>query len=981
MAAVNSAPRFVNFGKLITDLGDYDTGYSIAIQADGKILVAGWSGGNFALARYNPDGSLDTTFSGDGKVTTNFGFSAQGYSVAVQGDGRILVAGQSGGNFALARYNPDGSLDTTFDGDGQLTTDFGYSDYGYSVAVQTDGKILMAGYSGSYPFSYDFALARYNADGSLDTTFSGDGKVTTDFGAGVDDQGYSTALQADGKILVAGYSGNYPNQDFALVRYNSDGSLDTTFSGDGKVTTDFGSSSDIVRSIVVQANGKILVAGYSGTPFDYNFALARYNPNGSLDTTFSGDGKVTTDFGGNDAGFSVTLQADGKILVAGASTINGNSDFALARYNPDGSLDTSFSDDGKVTTAIGSGYDYGYSVTVQADGKILIVGESSNSDYDFALARYNPDGSLDTSFETIDSSISAASYTEGDSPVALDSDVHIRDVELDMLNGGLGNYSGATLTLARHDGPNAEDLFSPTGTLGALTEGNPFDIGGTVIGTVTQNSGGTLTLLFNDNATAALVDEALQQIAYSNSSDAPPFSVQIDWTFSDGNTGAQGTGGALSATRATVVNIIPTNDAPTAVNNTVTTPEDTAYVFTASDFGFSDIDGDSLVEITVTTLPTAGSLTLYGMELTATDQVVWAPDLDAGQLVFTPAPNANGASYASFGFQVSDGMALSDNYTLTVDVTAVRDDLTLTGTVGNDTLTGDLIDAGSYDTLSGLDGDDVLKGLVGNDTLLGGNGHDRLYGGTDADTLAGGIGNDIYGVDNPGDTVTEYAGAGSDTVQSAVSYTLAANVENLALTGTAALNGAGNGLANTLQGNGAANRLNGGAGADILKGWAGNDTLNGGAGADTLHGGAGNDIFVFNSKAGADTVADFMSGTDKLKFSQAALPVGDSDTVLEDAMSLAGSGGFTVGAELVIATQNIGGGITATSAAAAIGSASAAYAAGAHALFAVDNGSQSAVYYFTAANANAAVEANELLLVATLSATAGTVLADYGLTA
>jgi Ca2+-binding RTX toxin-like protein len=301
-----------------------------------------------------------------------------------------------------------------------------------------------------------------------------------------------------------------------------------------------------------------------------------------------------------------------------------------------------------------------------------------------------------------------------------------------------------------------------------------------------------------------------------------------------------------------------------------------------------------------------------------------------------------------------DAVQSSVTYTLPVNV----ENLALTGT-------------------SAIDG--MGNGLA--NTLTGNGAANRLNGGAGADTLKGWNGNDTYVVDNTGDSVTESSGAGIDTVQSAVPYTLGANVENLTLTGTAALNGTGNALANMLQGNDVNNALNGGFGTDILKGWAGNDTLNGGADADTLYGGAGNDIFVFNGKTGADVVTDFMSGTDKLKFSQAALPVGDGDTVLEGAVALAGPGGFLKTAELVIATQNIAGGIAPSSAAAAIGSATAAYAAGAHALFAVDNGSQSAVYYFTAANANAIVEANELVLLATLSATASTVLADYGLAA
>ena len=329
--------------------------------------------------------SAPTFAPGDGIVTTETGTrSTIGESVTLQADGKILVAGSSGEGggiwkFALVRYNTDGSLDTSFSGDGKLTTATGTGeDNGNSVTVQADGKILVAGdsYNGS---TLDFALVRYNTDGSLDTSFSGDGILTTAIGTG-HDNGNSVTVQADGKILVAGDSDTGTNSDFALVRYNTDGSLDNSFSGDGKLTTAIGTGQDYGNSITVQADGRILVAGYSYNGPNFDFALVRYNTDGSLDTSFSGDGILTTAIGtGQDYGRSVTVQADGKILVAGASFNGTSSDFALVRYNSDGSLDTSFSGDGKLTTDIYSNEENGYSVTVQADGKILVAGASSQS--------------------------------------------------------------------------------------------------------------------------------------------------------------------------------------------------------------------------------------------------------------------------------------------------------------------------------------------------------------------------------------------------------------------------------------------------------------------------------------------------------------------------------------------------------------------------------------------------------------------------
>ena len=397
-------------GMVITDFGgNDDTGNAVAIQPDGKIVVAGSSkndlGNDFAVVRYNSDGSLDTTFSEDGLAVTDFGsFHDYGNAVALQSDNKIVVAGTSKNDldtdFAVARYNIDGSLDASFDEDGRVTMDFGgNSDQSNAVAIQPDGKIVAAGTSES-----DFAVARYNADGSLDTSFGVDGIVSTDIS--FDDTGRAVALQPDGKIVVAGTVNSNLYDDLAVIRYNSDGSLDTTFDEDGIVTTDFGTYKSCVSGsyIAIQSDGKIVIPGTSGEPFippppyffadnAFDFAVARYNNDGSLDTSFNENGKVTTDlYNSNDYGFAVSIQADGKIVMAGR--IDG--DFAVVRYNVDGSLDTSFDEDGKVTTDSGSGFfDEGRSVAIQSDGKIVVAGSAGGN---FAVVRYNIDGSLDKSF-------------------------------------------------------------------------------------------------------------------------------------------------------------------------------------------------------------------------------------------------------------------------------------------------------------------------------------------------------------------------------------------------------------------------------------------------------------------------------------------------------------------------------------------------------------------------------------------------------
>ncbi|MFN9917280.1 MAG: delta-60 repeat domain-containing protein, partial [Pirellulaceae bacterium] len=312
------------------------------------------------------------------------------------------------------------------------------------------------------------------------------------------DLGYSVTVQPDGKIVLGGSATIGSTTDFALVRYNADGSLDNSFGTGGRVTTAIGTDHDLGYSVTVQPDGKIVLGGSATIGSTTDFALVRYNADGSLDNSFGTGGMVTTAIGtGNDFGNSVTLQPDGKIVVGGWASNGSNNDFALVRYNADGSLDTSFGTGGRVTTAIGTGTDHGRSVTVQPDGKIVVAGVARiGSTDDFALVRYNADGSLDARFDLAGTLGGSVSYTENGSPVVLDSDIRVFDVELSSTN-----FSGATLTLVRNGGASAQDLFSATGTLGALNQGGFLVVGGTTIGMVTTNSGGTLVLSFNSSAT------------------------------------------------------------------------------------------------------------------------------------------------------------------------------------------------------------------------------------------------------------------------------------------------------------------------------------------------------------------------------------------------------------------------------------------------------------------------------------------------
>jgi len=412
-AAGDLDPTFSGDGKVRTNIGGVlvnDYGRAIAIQPDGKIVAVGdhftnWDPGgkgDFAVVRYKTNGALDSLFSGDGKLTSDFGECDMPLDVAIQPDGKIVVAGQTCNltsfecDLALSRYNINGSLDTTFSGDGKVTKDFGGGDNGTfgGLAIQSDGKIVIAGYmdNGS---NGDFAVYRYLPNGTLDTTFHGDGMVNTGFGSGRIDVATDLAIASGGKLVVVGSTcdGSEENCNFAIARFNPNGSLDTTFSADGKVTTDFGGS-DNGWGMVIQSNGKIVMAGYSEVPGDSRFALTRYNPNGSLDTTFSADGKVLTNpiLGVNDWIYGLVIQSDGKLVVAGMTGDFGSREFILARYNSNGSLDNTFSGNGWLTTDFG-GDDYAYDIAIQTDGRLVVIGRTNagpGTDFDFALARYLP---------------------------------------------------------------------------------------------------------------------------------------------------------------------------------------------------------------------------------------------------------------------------------------------------------------------------------------------------------------------------------------------------------------------------------------------------------------------------------------------------------------------------------------------------------------------------------------------------------------
>ena len=369
--AGNLNPAFNTQGYVQnSNVGNFN---AVAVQPDGKILAAGvahaFHHDVFSVIRYKPDGTQDNTFADNGMQITDFNLkpypkesSATVTCIATR-NGTIVLAGQLKGlennqisdSVAVAVYNTDGSLNTQFSGDGKQTLLLKATDYVANVAIQADGKIVVAGTAAPSRGQASCFLLRFNTDGTLDKTFDGDGVRFFDLG-------FLSAmtLQADGKMVVATTIVENDKSRFVLARFNTDGTFDNTFGSDGKQDDDFALFDLSFRgtSLALQADGKIVVGGYAGST-TLDFAITRYNADGSLDKTFSGDGGDVLDFGAQDHLNAVAIQQDQKI-IAGGYTLKYGTDgtltinFALARYNTDGSLDQSFSDDGKQVSDLGT---------------------------------------------------------------------------------------------------------------------------------------------------------------------------------------------------------------------------------------------------------------------------------------------------------------------------------------------------------------------------------------------------------------------------------------------------------------------------------------------------------------------------------------------------------------------------------------------------------------------------------------------------
>jgi uncharacterized delta-60 repeat protein len=386
---------------------------SSVVTTNGGSGDGGSGGPTFTPAQGILDDSFNSTgYYEEASPISNFD---DGYTLALQSDGKILLGGGNS-NFLIARFNPNGTLDTSFNGTGYRQEDISPTggDWGQSIKILSDGNILLGGYCFVSGFGDDFCMAKFlSSDGSLDTTWGNSGKKIQHLGTSTD-RAQSLILDSNGKILMGGicYNGNY---DFCLARFDSNGNLDTTFNSTGKVIQPMGPSYDEGRVLGIQSTGKILLAGYiidSGDGNKYKFAVARFDTSGNLDTTFASSGKFIYALTSSSTQpiylTSMVVQNDDKILLGGFcdmdSTSGANDQFCMIRLDANGNFDNSFDGDGILIFDVpGSTSDRITSLAIQPDGKIIAGGYCTTSlSEKFCLARFNSNGSLDTTFNSSD---------------------------------------------------------------------------------------------------------------------------------------------------------------------------------------------------------------------------------------------------------------------------------------------------------------------------------------------------------------------------------------------------------------------------------------------------------------------------------------------------------------------------------------------------------------------------------------------------
>lgn len=466
------AARFTTDGKLdqtfggkgvtITDAGsETDALASVAIQSNGKIVAGGQTSRNginqFALIRYNNDGSVDSSYGSQGLVITNFGNICNINSIALTADNKVVAVGNynngSASDFAIARYLKTGALDPTFNGNGEVTSNFGNSDNAIAVALDTTGKIVVGGYYTDPSNNSHFEIARYTTNGSLDPSFNGSGVTGTNFGS---NQEYLSAivLESNGEIIAGGNIwGGQSYSELAFARFDVDGLIDSSFGINGQTLDPIGTNDyDYLYFLAISPNGQILSGGYTLSDNLGYFTMLKLNPNGSLDSGFASDGNLLFNYPGNSIGYiSAMVQNDGKIVVNGTTTETSIPNF-LARFNPDGSSDLSYGNEGMAATN-------GVAAVMQKDQKVVECNSyavDSSGETGIVMSRYNSDGSPDLTYGN--------NGVVQDFPGALvDNSMAIQPDDKVVVGAYVSNNFGANLELIRYDTDGTPDATFGTG--------------------------------------------------------------------------------------------------------------------------------------------------------------------------------------------------------------------------------------------------------------------------------------------------------------------------------------------------------------------------------------------------------------------------------------------------------------------------------------------------------------------------------------
>ncbi len=673
--------------KTTASASAHDQIQAITIDSNNKIVAVGYNGsataGNFVLARYNDsDGSLDSGFGSGGLVEldfqsgTNRGDNA--YALDIDTDGKIIVAGFANGGFAvgqfaLARYDADGTLDATFGTSGTTITPFtSGAAIAYGMARDSTGRIILAGMNNA-----TFALARYSSNGILDTSFGTNGLIEPDpVNGGTAHTVRAIAVDSNDRVIVAGFTSTSTSSDFILARYTTSGILDSSFGSGGIVNIDFGGK-DQAYAMTLDSSGNIVVGGYSGGAL----ALARYTSTGTPDASFGSNGKVTTDAtGANDIIYGLTMDNADNIVVGGMF----GSNFGIARYTPSGLLDTTFTATGLVNTDVAGGgmQDLAYAVRVDSSNRIIAAGRAySGTNYDFALARYLVNNAPTVASISVSGSLQIGqSITGGYTYSDLESD-------LEDGSGSGSSYQFFRSSDALLDGGDGEVANGATGGAGSGTEGSytlqaadvgsyllycvtPRAVTGNLVGTVTCTSTGPVPA--NSAPTVATINlsGSLQEGA----------TVVGSYTYADGEGDLEETSASGSSYRfvRSADTVLDAGDSDVASGTTGGASSN--YAVQAADVG-----GYLFYCVT----PRAATGTVDGSESCTTAQ---------GPVAANTAPSATSVAISG---TAQTGIVVTGSYTYT-DGESDPEDTSASGTSYRFVRSTDaLLDAGDSDVASG----------------------------------------------------------------------------------------------------------------------------------------------------------------------------------------------------------------------------------------------------------------------------------------